>query len=84
MMKAPHLTQLEFEKEDFEKAAKIAQRLGFKDNTFYTSSSALWGLYCNRSRSSQKSGCIVKTKELGLIYVQTIEDLNMEDLMEDD
>jgi hypothetical protein len=75
------LTQVEFKDEDFEKARKMACRLGYTQ-TAYTSSSALWGLFCLRNRASQKAGCIIKTKELGLMFVQCIDDLNMEDLEE--
>lgn len=75
------LTQVEFEEKDFEIAEKIARRLGFTQ-TAYTSSSALWGLFCLRDRATQRAGCVIKTKELGFMFVQCLDDLNMEDLDE--
>ena len=39
------LTQLEFQEEDFPVAERLAKRLGYTQ-TAYTSSSALWGLFC--------------------------------------
>jgi hypothetical protein len=75
------LTMVEFKDADFSKAERIAKRLGFTQ-TAYTSSSALWGLFCLPDRASQKRGCIVKTKELGLMYVQCLDDLLMEDIEE--
>jgi len=68
------LTQVEFSEEDFEVAEGIARRLGFKQ-TAYTSTSALWGLFCLPDRPTQKKGCIIKTKELGLMFVQDMEDM---------
>lgn len=75
-MNTQTLTQLEFEEEDFDKAEKIARRLGFTQ-TAYTSTSALWGLFCLPDRPSQRKGCIIKTKELGFLFVQDEEDLLM-------
>ena len=76
----PAITQMEFEDEDFELAERIAKRLGFTQ-TVYTSTSALWGLYCLPDRQTQRKGCIIKTKELGMLFVQDIEDMLMYDLM---
>lgn len=81
------LTQLEFTEADHEIAERVAQRLGYKQ-TAYTSSSALWGLFClpenpatwKGPRQALVGGCIVHTKELGLLFVQDLEDLHMEDL----
>lgn len=71
------LTQVEFEEPDFEVAERIAKRLGYTQ-TAYTSTSALWGLFCLRDRVTQKAGCIIKTKELGFMFVQCAdEDLNI-------
>lgn len=78
-MNTQTLTQLEFEDEDFERAEQIARRLGFTQ-TVYTSTSTLWGLFCLPDRPTQKQGCIIKTKELGLMYVQCLSDLLMSDL----
>jgi len=73
-MKPPTITQVEFAEEDFPKAERIARRLGFKQ-TVYTSTSALWGLYCLPDRPRQRKGCIIKTRELGFLFVQDLEDL---------
>ncbi len=75
-MKPPTITQLEFSEADHDIAEKMARRLGYKQ-TAYTSSSALWGLFCLRSRATQRAGCIIKTAEFGLMFVQDLEDLNM-------
>jgi hypothetical protein len=50
--------------------------LGY-DQTAYTSTSALWGLFCLRSRPTQRAGCIIKTRQFGLLFVQDLEDLNL-------
>lgn len=73
------LTQLEFEERDFDLAEVAAKRLGYTQ-TAYTSTSALWGLFCLPDRPGQKEGCFIKTKELGLMFVSTLEDLRMDDL----
>lgn len=73
------LTQLEFDAEDFPLAHRIARRLGYHNNTAYTSTSDLWGLFCLPLRPTQSAGCIIKTREFGLMFVQTLEDLNMEE-----
>lgn len=77
------LTQVEFEEDDFEKAEKIARRLGF-EQTAYTSTSALWGLFClpenpeyAKPGQATKGGCIIKTRELGFLFVQDGEDLHL-------
>lgn len=73
------LTQLEFSAEDFPIAHTMAKRLGFTQ-TAYTSTSALWGLFCLPDHAQHRHGCIIKTKELGLLFVADAEDLLMEDL----
>ena len=70
------LTQVEFDEADFAIAERIARRLGYQQ-TAYTSTSALWGLFCLREHAKHRSGCIIKTKELGLMFVQDLEDLLM-------
>jgi len=74
--KPPPITQLEFHGDDFEVAELIARRLGYKQ-TAYTSSSAMWGLFCLRDRPTQRAGCVIKTREFGFLFVQDVEDLNM-------
>lgn len=78
-MKPPILSQLEFDDEDHDVAERMARRLGYRQ-TAYTSSSDVWGLFCLRDRPTQKAGVIVKTAELRLIFIQSIEDLNMCDI----
>lgn len=77
------LTQLEFQEDDFPKARAIARALGYEQYA-YTSTSALIGLFClpenpERARPGQRTqgGCIVKTRELGFLFVQHGEDLHM-------
>jgi hypothetical protein len=72
------LTMVEFSDSDFDKAEKVAKRLGYTQ-TVYTTTSAVWGLFCLRDRPRHRSGAIVKTKELGVMFVQTLEDLLLED-----
>lgn len=69
-----NLTQLEMTEADIESAERIARALGYKE-TAYTSTSALWGLFCLPSRPTQRRGCVIKTAELGLMFVQDVEDL---------
>ena len=81
----PPLTQVEFAEADFKIATKVAKQLGYKQ-TAYTSTSALWGLFClpenpqtwKGSRRALEGGCIIKTKELGFLFVQDLEDLGIE------
>lgn len=73
----PPITQLEFDDTDFAKAEAIAKRLGYTQ-TAYTTSSGLYGLFCLRDRATQKAGCIIKTVQFGLMFVQDLEDLNID------
>lgn len=77
------LTIEEFAPDDFAKAAKIADALGYQQ-TAYTSTSALIGLFCfgenpRYARPGQPvdGGCIIKTRELGLLFVQSGEDRHL-------
>lgn len=79
----PSITQLEFEESDFTKAEAIAKRLGYKQ-TAYTSTSDLWGLFClpenpAYSIGPRYGGCVIKTKEFDLMFVQSEEDLHIND-----
>jgi len=75
------LTQIEFSETDHARAAELARRLGY-EQTAYTSTSGLWGLYCLRENPEHArrrglplaNGCIIRTRELGLMFVQTLED----------
>lgn len=71
------LTQVEFDEPDFEIAERVAKRLGFTQ-TAYTSTSALWGLFCLPDHAKMREGCIIKTKELGMLFVSSLEDLNLD------
>jgi hypothetical protein len=82
---APPITALEFEPQDFEKAERLAAALGY-EQTAYTSSSALWGLFClnenpatwRGAEQALRGGCIIKTAQFGLMFVQTTEDITGE------
>lgn len=81
------LTQVEFSGDDFDTAKTVAKRLGY-EQTAYTSTSALWGLFClpenprtwKGNRRALQGACIIKTKELGFLVVQNLEDLGLEDI----
>ncbi len=74
------LTQVEFARADFPKAERLAKKLGYTQYA-YTSTSALWGLFClpenpeYHPAAPHCGGCIIKTLELGLLFVQNEEDL---------
>jgi len=72
-----HLTMLEFNDDDTVKAEKIARNLGYTEFA-YTSTSALIGLFVMVSREQYKQGkpkgCIIKTEELGFLFVADGED----------
>ncbi len=79
------LTQVEFGPEDFGAAERMAAHLGY-EQTAYTSTSALWGLFClpenpayARRGQATRGGCIIKTLELGLLFVQDAEDIGLHD-----
>jgi hypothetical protein len=81
--KTQTLTQLEFVGDDYAKAERVAALLGY-EQTAYTSTSALWGLFCigenpatARLGQATAGGCIIKTRELGLLFVQDGEDLHL-------
>lgn len=91
MEKPPPITPLEFTPEDHDRAAEMAKRLGYSQ-TAYTSTSDLWGLFCLPENyyvrgarletqaaklPPYRPGCIIKTKELGLLFVQDREDLGL-------
>jgi hypothetical protein len=79
------LTQLEFAEDDFAIAERVAKSLGY-EQTAYTSTSALWGLYClpenprtwHGNPRALSGACIIKTHELGLVVVQLLEDLHLD------
>ena len=84
MNTAPAINQVEMTDEDIARAEQVAARLGYKQ-TAYTSSSALWGLFClpenpEHSTGPVCGGCIVKTAQFGLLFVQDLEDLHLDDL----
>lgn len=75
----PPITPLDFDEPDFDKAEAMAKQLGY-EQTAYTSTSALWGLFCLPENPSyhphkpHRGGCIIKTKQFGLMFVQTEDD----------
>ena len=82
----PSIRQLEFESEDLHKAEAVAAALGYRQ-TAYTSSSDLWGLYClpenpEHAKGPIRGGCIIKTAQFGLMFVQYLEDLQLKDDMD--
>lgn len=82
-MNTQKLTMEEFREIDHDFAEKLAKRIGFTQ-TAYTSTSALWGLFCMPDRAGQREGCIIKTKELGFLFVSTVEDLKVHDLEDEE
>lgn len=85
MSMVPPITQLEMTLADIELAEKAATQLGYTQ-TAYTSTSQLWGLYCLRDSASDRKlkGCFIKTKELGLLFVHNLEDLQRHELAEEE
>lgn len=73
------IIQLEMSEKDIELAERAAKKLGYTQ-TAYTSSSDLIGLFCFPHNEKQKSGCFVKTKQFGIMFMQSLEDLKMYDL----
>lgn len=82
---APSIDQLEMTAADIETAERIAQALGY-EQTAYTSTSALWGLFCLPENPAYakgrptRGGCIIKTAQFGFLFVQDLEDLHLERL----
>lgn len=74
--RAQALNQLPFEGSDMENAKKIARAMGYGQNTAYTSTSALVGLFFQGDRAGMREGCIIKTRELGFLVVSTLEDMH--------
>lgn len=83
MQTPPPITQVEMSELDIKFAEKIASRLGFKQ-TAYTSTSALWGLFCLPDHAHHKHGCIIKTKQFGFMFVSDLEDLQLHDLAKEE
>lgn len=83
MQTAPPITQIEMTDSDIEFAERIAKRMGFTQ-TAYTSTSALWGLFCLPDHARMHEGCIIKTKEFGFLFVSDLEDLQFHDLAEEE
>ncbi len=78
----PPIIQLEMTESDTREAQKLAKTLGY-EQTAYTSTSSLWGLFClpeNPERPENKDkpihgGSIIKTEEFGLIFIQLAEEI---------
>ncbi len=81
--KPPGITPLVFKESDFPLAEIMAKKLGFTQ-TAYTSTSGLWGLFCLKDNPATRpagpkfDGCIIKTKEFGLLFVADAEDLGID------
>lgn len=52
------LTQVEMTEEQIKFAERVAARLGYSQ-TAYTSTSALWGLFCLPDHAKHRHGCLV-------------------------
>jgi hypothetical protein len=84
MEKAPTIQQVEMSAADIEFAERIAKQLGY-EQTAYTSTSGLWGLFClnenpatwKGDKQALRSGCIIKTEQFGFLFVADLEDLQM-------
>lgn len=70
-------------------AERIASALGY-EQTAYTSTSALWGLFClpenpkyAKPGQATKGGCVIKTKEFGFMFVADLEDLQLHGLADE-
>jgi hypothetical protein len=75
------LTQVRFTPEDFEPAEQLARALGYRQYA-YTDTSDLWGLFCmaenpEHAYGPRCGGCVIKTRELGLLFVQDASDLRV-------
>jgi len=83
MVTTEPLTQLEWSGKDFVRGKRIAETLGYAQYV-YTSTSALWGMFClaenpEHTKGPARGGCIIKTRELGFMFVQLADgDLNLE------
>lgn len=81
---APVIHQVEMTENEIEDATRMANELGW-EQTAYTSTSALWGVFClpenpatwRGSKRALDGGCIIKTKEFGLVLIQDREDLHL-------
>lgn len=90
----PNIAPVEMTEADIALAEQAAARMGY-EQTAYTSSSGLWGLFClnenpeavhrdspRRHQPPFAKGCFIKTAEFGLMFVQDLEDLQLHDLAE--
>lgn len=78
------LTMLEWTPTDHTIGERIARAMGYRQYA-YTSTSALWGLFClpeNPARAKPgeaiRHACIIKTPELGFLVVYDMEDLGLD------
>lgn len=79
MKTTPPITQTEMTEADIDFAETIAKSLGFTQ-TAYTSTSQLLGLFCLPDHAEHKHGCIIKTQELGFLFVADLEDMQLHSL----
>ena len=76
---------------DIEFAERIAKQLGY-EQTAYTSTSGLWGLFCLNENPATwrgnpqalKRGCVIKTAEFGFLFVAGLDDLQLHKLADEE
>ena len=75
------LTMREFTDNDMESAKRLADRLGYTQ-TAYTSTSDIIRLFCHVSedeyKQGKRGGAIIASEEFGLMFVQDLEDITGE------
>lgn len=81
-MKPTSITVLEMTPEQVEFAEKAAQKLGFTQTAY--ESSSLPGVYCLPDRPNHKHGVLIQTKEYGLCMFSDLEDLNLYDMADEE
>ncbi len=83
----PPITPVKMTGADITFAERFASGLGY-EQTAYTSSSGLWGLFCLNENpktwrgnpQALKRGCIIKTKEFGFLFCADVEDCQLDAL----
>lgn len=80
---APPITALEMTEEEIDLCERAAKRIGY-EQTAYTSTSGLWGLFCLPDHARHRKGCFIKTAEFGTLFVADLEDLQLHDLAQEE
>ena len=60
---------------EFSQAQRVCAKQGYRDSFAYITSDALPGLKCIPVRPNQPPGFIVKTVELGFLFILDCEDI---------